>query len=142
MATSPRDTTSSFHQLAASDRRGELQPIAVLALSPPELTTRYGIEFQRDRDDLDAFDVALLEFETGEQFALLHYLSAQTDGTELYASESADPEQACHEFLTSFEMKPDQLEWTREDVQLSQGSTGLVAAAAQMIGRLFGSRAH
>jgi hypothetical protein len=142
MATSPRDTIRSFHQLSATDRRGELQPIAVLTLSPPELTTRYGIEFQRDRDDLDAFDVALLEFENGDQFALLHYLSAQTNGTELYAAQSADPEQACHEFLASFEMKPDQLEWTRADVQLSQRSTGLVAAAAQMISRLFGSRPH
>jgi hypothetical protein len=141
MATSPRDKIRSFHQLAATDRRGELQPIAVLTLSPPELTTSYGIEFQRDSDDLDAFDVALLEFENGDQFALLHYLSAETGGTELYAAESADPEQACEEFLASFAMEPDQLEWTREDVQLSQGSTGLVAAAAQMLSRLFGSRA-
>jgi hypothetical protein len=142
MATSPRDTARDFRQLSAGQRRSELQPVAVLTLSPPELTTRYGIEFERDHDDLDAFDVALLEFGNGHQFALLHYLNAQSGGTELYAAESADPAQACHEFLTSLDVEPEQLEWTRATDEQPQRSTGVATAVAALISRLFGSRSH
>jgi hypothetical protein len=109
-----RSLQSAFDQLSPQQRREELQPIAVLALSPVELDRRYGIRFEASRDDLDEFYAALLELQNGHQFALLRYSNSPSAGTELYAAESVDPAQARDEFLEAFSLRASELEWVRE----------------------------
>ena len=137
MAT--KSLQSAFDQLSPEQRREELQPIAVLALSPGELDRRYGIRFEASRDDLDKFDAALLELQNGHQFALLRYSHSPSAGTELYAAESADPAQARREFLEAFSLPASELEWVRESdarLRVHQMARRLAVSIGSLLGSL------
>lgn len=73
--------TAAIRQV--SDGNGQdLRPRAVLRLKPRDISDRYGISFQRDIDDLDGYEWAIIEV-NGRRFWLLRYERNPYPGTEV-----------------------------------------------------------
>jgi hypothetical protein len=60
-------------QVPVSEFRPDLRPIALLRLSPGDLSKALDLEFEEEEDDLDGYQVAVLETPDGGQFALFRY---------------------------------------------------------------------
>ena len=78
-----------FSQVPVSEFRANLQPIALLRLSPGDLTKALDLEFEEAEDDLDRYPVAVLKTPEGRQFALFRYRRSPSGGTEIWTRSSS-----------------------------------------------------
>lgn len=113
--------TTEFRQLARDEVQcGLAKPIAVLRLEPAELSQRYGLTFEPDRDDLDSLLVAGIESPTGRQFGFARYEHAPSPGTELLVHEqSPDFKAELLEALGMLRLHARDLTWIHPDIDLT-----------------------
>src|SRR2546425_996364 len=92
----------AFSQVSGSGwRPGRSQAIAVLRLTPAELTDRLRVEFEEMEDDLDRFKVAVVKSPSEHRFALVRYIHDPGKGTEIWAkSGGGDMDAALREALS------------------------------------------
>jgi hypothetical protein len=64
---------------------GDGRPIAVLDTEPDELTTRFGIVFVEDVDDLGSYRLAALQILPDTQVWLVRYEHSPVPGLEVHA---------------------------------------------------------
>jgi hypothetical protein len=69
---------------------GDSRPIAVLPYDLPELSARYGLEYQEGIDDLDRYRLAAIELTDGEQAWLHKHDSDPNPGTVVYVDAASD----------------------------------------------------
>jgi hypothetical protein len=67
--------------------RGLAKPIATIRLEPKEISKRFGITFESAKDDLDELEVALLQTDSGQQFALVRHQHQPNHGTDILTTE-------------------------------------------------------
>jgi hypothetical protein len=110
---------NQFEQLKLDQmEHGLARPIAVLAVEPPELTTKLGIQFESSKDDLDKLDAALLRLPNGMQFALVRHHHAPNPGTDLLVNERrADIAGALEAALEALGMNFDAVTWMHPDIK-------------------------
>lgn len=88
--------------------------LAVLCDPPEELSTQYGIRFEKGVDNFDLFQLAAVELENGErygQFWLFRYQNSPEQGTEVLVDSEADLGRALQSFMTAFGLDFDDLVW-------------------------------
>ena len=78
-----------FSQVPVSKFRPDLRPIALLRLSPGDLSKALDLEFEEREDDLDRYQVAVLKTPGGRQFALFRYRRSPSGGTEIWTKSSS-----------------------------------------------------
>jgi hypothetical protein len=112
---------TAFRQIGREEvRRGLAKPIALLRLEPAEISARYGITFEQDRDDLDALLVAAIESPTGRQFGFTRHEHSPSQGTVLHVHEqSPDLKAELLEALTLLRLRPKDLTWVHPDIDLA-----------------------
>jgi hypothetical protein len=112
---------TDFRQISRPEVRwGLAKPIAVLRPEPAEISRRWGITFEPDRDDLDALLVAAIETHTGRQFGFARYEHAPLGGTELLVHEqSPDFKAELLEALAVLRLGSDELVWVHPDIGLT-----------------------
>lgn len=66
---------------------GLAHPVALLDIAPAALEQAFGLKFERERDDLDDFDGAIVRSERGLIFALVYHLHAPIKGTQILINE-------------------------------------------------------
>jgi hypothetical protein len=67
--------------------RGLAKPIATIRLEPKDISKRFGITFESTKDDLDELEVALLQTDSGQQFALVRHQHQPNQGTDILTTE-------------------------------------------------------
>ena len=67
--------------------RGLAKPIATIRLEPKDISKRFGITFESAKDDLDELEVALLQTDSGQQFALVRHQHQPNQGTDILTTE-------------------------------------------------------
>jgi hypothetical protein len=100
------------------DRRfpnGAGQPIAILALEPPELAARFGLGFGTGFDDVDYSRFTNYELGDGSHVLLLKHLRAPIAGTEIWADRKADWPATIAALLAKLNLTEQDLLW-RADV--------------------------
>jgi RNA polymerase sigma factor (sigma-70 family) len=105
---------------------GHGEAVAVVALSPNALSTRYGLGFFEGSDNLDSYDAAAIRLASGRQLGLVRHRGNPSPGTELHTDASDDFVEALREFLDAFELNADSLIWVRREVPVEhlRSSTG------------------
>ena len=96
------------------DRRfpnGAGQPIAILALEPPELAARYGLGFGTGFDDVDYSRFTNFELGDGSHVLLLKHLRAPIAGTEIWADSKADWPATIAALLAKLDLTEQDLLW-------------------------------
>lgn len=89
------------------------EPIAVLALEPADLEKRLGIAFQQSFDNLDHVDIALLELDSRERFALIRHRGAPTPGTGVHVPHSQASARTLDEIVKQLGLAPAELSWRK-----------------------------
>lgn len=86
--------------------------IASLKYSTNELERHCKLKFTASEDDLDAFDVLLLEIDNGLFFMLMRYKQSPDIGVEIWvAVDKVDASVALKQILTSLDLPKDALVW-------------------------------
>ena len=85
-----------FRQIHLGDMEmGLAKPLAAIDLPPERITELSGVQFELARDDLDYLKGALLETDSGKQFALRCYIRGPFPmRTELVGSENSKDSRA------------------------------------------------
>jgi hypothetical protein len=87
--------------------------VAVLRLTPEELSDRVGISFQTAHDDLDALDWARVIGLTGRFYALVRHRHAPEPGTQIVVPyDSGDLEADIRDVLEGLNLSSRDLAWT------------------------------
>ncbi len=89
------------------------EPIAVLDLEPADLEKRLGIAFQQSFDNLDYVDIALLELDSHERFALIRHRGAPSPGTEIHVPHSQASARKLDEIVRQLGLAPADLSWRK-----------------------------
>jgi hypothetical protein len=66
------------------------KPIAVINLDPIELEGKLKIKFNQSFDDLDYYNIAVMELQNGKQFCLVRYRGNPFKGTEIWVSDKIE----------------------------------------------------
>ncbi|HYD49560.1 MAG TPA: hypothetical protein VEB21_14485 [Terriglobales bacterium] len=98
-------------------------PIALVAWEPMRLRKVCGLAFEESYDDLDAFDGALIEAESGHRFALVRRRHAPAPGTEIWSNGTDSARSDLKEVLDTLGLDPDVVTWVVESSVESE-STG------------------
>lgn len=96
--------------LAETDLPGE--PVAYIKLSPDELARRFDLAFQHSFDNLDAIELALIEFSSGERVALIHHQGFPENETELFVDPSSwQRRDVVDDVLQTMSIRATELSW-------------------------------
>lgn len=87
------------------------KPIGALDAAPDELSERFGLEFQRGLDDLDAYSQVAVRLPSGRVVQLVCYDAYRDHGTILFVDQEDDGADARREFLLSMGMDEGDLAW-------------------------------
>jgi hypothetical protein len=90
---------------------GDSRPIAVLPYSLPELTERYGLEYQEGVDDLDRYRLAAIALANGEQAWLYKHDNDRNPGTVVHVDAAADVEETQSLLLDALSLHREALLW-------------------------------
>lgn len=87
--------------------------VAMLDITREALSKRFGLIFERIRDDLDDLDGASIRTEAGVYALLGFYLNAPKKGIDVYIREEADdPRAELEDVLKSLEVTDADIIWT------------------------------
>src|SRR5689334_6681055 len=90
---------------------GRTQPIVVLYFEPSHITRRFGVQFHRERDDLDEADVATVQLPSGRLLLFVRYLRNPSSGTEVAVDSRDDPQAARSELLETLDLDESAIKW-------------------------------
>lgn len=86
---------------------------AMLNLTPEAISARFGLAFERVRDDLDDVDLVSIRTEAGVYAILGFYLNAPKKGIDVYIRDKAgDPRAELEDVLKSLEVTDADIIWT------------------------------
>jgi hypothetical protein len=98
-------------------RRWLDEPIAVLRLTPAELTHRLGLRFYRGHDDLDSLEWAEVVGQSGRTYGLVHHDHAPKQGTDVLTRIGSDSFSAdLDDVLDSLGLGISDVSWKHPDV--------------------------
>lgn len=90
---------------------GDSQPIAVLPYDLPQLSARYGLDYQEGIDDLDHYHVAAIELANAEQAWISRHDSDPNPGTVVHVDAESDVAEAQSLLLDALGLDRDELLW-------------------------------
>lgn len=90
---------------------GDHRPLIILHLEPEQLETRLGITFQLSTEDLDIFQWAGLQLDTGDQFLLTKHFHSPGMGTQVDVGLYADNVVALDRFLRATGITMEEIKW-------------------------------
>lgn len=90
---------------------GDSRPIAVLPFELPELTARYGLDYEDGVDDLDRFGLAAIELADGQQAWLYKHDGDPNPGIVVRVDARADPDEAKRLLLDALGLDCQDLWW-------------------------------
>ncbi len=107
-----------FYQIPLAEAEfGLAHPIATMSLEPREITSRFGIAFEPEQDDLDLLEVALVRTNAGRQFALVRHRHQPEPGTDILTNErTADPTSDLRDLMQAFQLEPHELRWVHPSI--------------------------
>ena len=111
------DVGKKFSRVPVSEFRPDLRPIALLRLSPGDLSKALDLEFDEAEDDLDRYQVAVLKAPEGRLFALFRYCQSPSGGTEIWTKSSSNQMRAdlCGA-LEALGLTLEDVSWTRSEI--------------------------
>jgi len=90
---------------------GDSRPIAVLPYELPELSDRYGLEYEEGIDDLDRYRLAAIELGAVGQAWVVKHEGDQNRGTVVYVDAAADIDEAQSLLVGALGIERGQLVW-------------------------------
>ena len=91
---------------------GDSRPIAVLPYDLPELSARYGLEYEEGVDDLDRYRLAAIELANGEQAWISKHDGDPNPGAVVHIDARSDAAIAQSMLLAELGLNGDDLLWS------------------------------
>ena len=93
---------------------GDSKPVAVLALTPHELTATFQLVFEHDNDELGEYVIAAIAYQGNEQAWLLHRPNAPTPGVEVHIDGRASSDAALSRLVRLLNLSPSRILWSAD----------------------------
>ena len=91
---------------------GTERPLLTIASEPADLAARFGLQFAREFDDLDWYEIAALDLKSGLHVHLRRYQGNPEPGTTAYVDGAVDLRFAALELIEALDLESDDLRWT------------------------------